>query len=145
MQNLEKKVKSFKKTKKKQTNTNKCITIVNLLYRPSEKGLITCKNCLQDILSKDKIRNLTECFDKNLFKFENNKKTPQFHKLIISVWHSNSNNKKTARVSKFLATVMDHIITNQIHDNDFKSTVTKNNISHHYPFLFSGKLKQKTK
>ena len=118
--------------------------IFNILCRPPEGDLKVCENYFQSILSNNSIRNksviLAGDFNINVLDFEQNKKVQNFINLMFQFGLVPTINKPTRVTNKTISAV-DHIITNSIYNNEFKTGIVKTDISDHFPIIYAFKLK----
>ena len=118
--------------------------IFNIVYRSPDGDLEACENYFQSILSHNLIRNknviLAGDFHINVLDFEQNKKVQNFVNLIFQLGLVPTINKPT-RVTNKPISAIDHIITNSIYNNDFKTEKIKTDISDHFPMIYTFKLR----
>ena len=121
--------------------------IFNIVYRPPDGDLEVCENYFQSILSHNSIRNknviLAGDFNINVLDFEQNKKVQNFVSLMFQFGLVPTINKPT-RVTNKTISAIDHIITNSIYNNDFKTGIIKTDISDHFPVIYAFKLRSST-
>ena len=72
--------------------------------------------------------------------FEQNKKVQNFVDLTFQFGLVPTINKPT-RVTNKTISAIDHIITNSIYNNDFKTAIIRTDISDHFPITYAFKLK----
>ena len=118
---------------------------MNLSYRPPQGDTILFEKNLQDLLLKNdackkKILLIMGDFNRNLLDYENNKKVQSLVNLMFCCGMVPAINKPT-RVTRYTATVIDHIFTNSIINTKIKSAIIKVDISDHFPILFVAKVK----
>ena len=83
-------------------------------------------------------------FNINFLDFETNKNVEDVLNLMFCYNMIPLTNKPT-RVIKHSANAIDHIITNSvIGHNDFKSAITKTDLSDHFPIVFAIKTNETT-
>ena len=118
--------------------------IFNIVYRPPNGDLEVCENYFQSILSHSSIRNKNVIFagDFNIIvlDFEQNKMVKDFVNLMFQFGLVPTRNKPT-RVTNKTISAIDHIITNFIYNNDFKTGIIKTDISDHSPIIYAFKLR----
>ena len=110
--------------------------IFNIVYRPPDGDLEVCENYFQSILSHNSIRNknviLAGDFNINMLDFEQNKKVQNFVNSMFQFGLVPTINKPTSVTNKTISAI-DHIITNSIFNNDFKTAIIRTDISDHFP------------
>ena len=110
--------------------------IFNIVYRSPDGNLEVCEKYFQSILSKNSIRNksviLAGDFNINVLDFDQNKKVQNFVNLMFQFGLVPTPNKPT-RVTNKTISATDHIITNSIYNNDFKTAIIRTDISDHFP------------
>ena len=118
--------------------------IFNIVYRPPDGDLEVCENYFQSILSHNSIRNknviLAGDFNINVLDFEQNKKVQNFVNLMFQFGLVPTINKPT-RVTNKTISAIDHIVTNSIYNNDFKTAIKRTDISDHFPITCAFKLR----
>ena len=122
--------------------------ILNTIYRPPNGDMKQCKTHLKDLFSKNgkNLKNIVLAGDSNInfLDFETNKNVQDFLNLMFRYNMTPLTNKPT-RVTKHSASVIDHIITNNVvGHNDFKSAIIKTDLSDHFPIVFAIKTNETT-
>ena len=117
--------------------------ILNLSYRPPQGDTILFEKNLQDLLLKNDVCKkeilITGDFNINLLDYGNNKKVQSFANLMFCYGMVSAINKPTC-VTRYTATVIDHIFTNSIINTEIKSAIIKADISDDFPILFVAKV-----
>ena len=118
--------------------------IFNIVYRPPDGDLEVCESYFHSILSRNSIRNksviLAGDFNINVLELEQNKKVQNFVYLMFQFGLVPSINKPTRVTNKTISAV-DHIITNSIYSNTFKTGIMKTDISDHFPIIYAFKFR----
>ena len=117
--------------------------IFNIVYRPPD-GVYKFEKYFQSILSNNSIKKksviLAGDFNINVLDFEQNKKVQNFVNLMFQFGLVPTINKPT-RVTNKTISAIDHIITNSIYNNDFKTAIIRTDISDHFPITYTFKLR----
>ena len=79
-------------------------------------------------------------FNINVLDFEQKKKVQHFVNLMFQFGLATTINKPS-RVTNKTISVIDHIITNSIYNNKFKTGIRKTDISDHFPIIYAFKLR----
>ena len=79
-------------------------------------------------------------FNINVLDFEQNKNVQNFVNLMFQFGLVPTINKPT-RVTNKTISAIDHIITNSIYNNNFKTGIIKTDISDHFPIIRAFKLR----
>ena len=107
---------------------------------------MSAKISFKNILFKDNVINknilLSGDFSINLIHFEQNKNVQNFINLMFQFGLVPATNKPT-RITKTTISAIDHIITNSIINNEFKSAILTADISDHFPIIYTYQLKVK--
>ena len=119
--------------------------LVNVLYRPPVGQCAQFENFLTTFFSRTKSCNknihIAGDFNLNLLDHNTNKKVQDFLNLIYQ------NSLIPTRVTTKTATTINNILTNSFLDTNFKSAISKTDISDHFPiclFLPSTKVKSES-
>ena len=84
--------------------------------------------------------NLTGDFNINVLDFEQNKKVQNFVNLMFQFGSAPAINKPTRVINRTIYAI-DHIITNSIYNNDFKTAIIRTDISDQFPITQAFKLR----
>ena len=118
---------------------NKRSTFVNVLYRPPNGKIEQFETFLVKLLSSvhnaNKDQHTAGDFHLNLLDHESNKKVHDFLNIIYRNGMIATINKPT-RVTRTTATAIDHVLTNSFIDRNFKTAISKSDISDHFPICF---------
>ena len=75
-----------------------------------------------------------------MLSFEQNKKVQNFVNVMIQFELVPTINKSTRVISKTISAI-DHIITNSVYNEDFKSAIIRRNIYDHFAITYAFKLR----
>ena len=118
---------------------NKRSTFVNVLYRPPNGKIEQFETFLVKLLSSvhnaNKDQHTAGDFHLNLLDHESNKKVHDFLNIIYRNGMIATINKPT-RVTRTTATAIEHVLTNSFIDRNFKTAISKSDISDHFPICF---------
>ena len=118
---------------------NKGNTFVNVMYIPLNCKIEPFETFLIKILSSvqngNKDLHIAGDFNSNLLDHESNKKALDLLNIIYRNGMIPTINKP-ARVTKTMASVIDHILTNSFIDRNFKTAIFKSDVSDHFPICF---------
>ena len=78
-----------------------------------------------------------------MLEFEQNMKVQNFVNLMFQFGLVPTINKPT-RVTNKTISAIEHIITNSIYNNDFKTAIIRTDISDHFPIIYVSKLRSST-
>ena len=113
--------------------------MLNLVYRPPNGDHKELENYFKSPVSKREISHkdviLAGDFNINLLDFDTNKKVQNFVNLMSRFGMTPTINKPMP-ATRQTASAIDHIITDSIMHNGFKSGIIKTVISGHFPILF---------
>ena len=110
--------------------------LINVLYRPAKGVIEPFERLLKEILKKTK-KNLKPFhiagdFNLNILDHDKCSKVHKFLNLLYENGMIRTINKPT-RVTRKTATAIDHILTNQFINVNFKTAIFKTDISDHFP------------
>ena len=118
---------------------NKRSTFVIVLYRPPNGKINPFETFLAKLLSSihyaNKDLHIAGDFNLNLLDHESNKKVHDFFNIIYRNGMIPTINKPN-RITRTAATAIDHILTNSFIDRNLKTTVSKSDVSDHFPICF---------
>ena len=120
-------------------NKNTKNIIVNSTYRQPAGNIQVFESFLKNILSFKKHNSkpvyITGDLNLNLLDYKTNAKVKSYLNIISSHNFIPLVNKPT-RVSKYKATLIDHILTNTFINNNYTTGILKTDISDHFPVFF---------
>ena len=118
--------------------------IFNVTYRQPAGNVNVFENSLKNILSSNNHNNktvyLTGDFNLNLLDYKDSAKVKSYLNIMFSHSFIPLINKPT-RISKFNATVIDHILSNSFIDQNYLTGIVKTDISDHFPVFYLSETK----
>ena len=120
-------------------NKNSKNIIVNVIYRQPAGNIQVFENSLKTLLMSKKHNSkptyLTGDFNLNLLDYKTNAKVKSYLNIIFSHSFIPLINKPT-RISKYNATIIDHLLTNTFINKNYITGILKTDISDHFPVFF---------
>ena len=131
------------------SNTKSKNIILNTIYRSSNGDIKQCETHFKDVFSKNgkNLKNIVFAgdFNINFLDSETNKNVQDFLSLMFRYNMIPLTNKPTEVTRHSANAIRDHIISNSVTgQNDFKSAITKTDLSDHFPIVFAIKNSETT-